>query len=390
VAHRSDTSRVAETTTSTTTGPLALAGALTGFCTFASIPSMTVGDTVWYALWAVDASGNATGDFEAGLGTYSAANQLTRTTILESSNAGAAVNLTSGTKIVALASLASRTVQLDQALQARIPLTPGVAAVPANTVGLFCKSIGGRMMLGTIGPSGLDSVLQPHVGRNGIARWTPAGTGTTIQAEGAAALTATGTATAAVYATTSLHTRCRRIDYLTTPAAATAVAGYRAATNAYRTNEGFHHIFRVSPATGGTVGTRRFFVGMAAATAAPTDVQPSSQVNIAGAGYDAADGNWQFMFNDASGTATKVDTGVARPSTDRPSVYTVSIFCPPGGGSIGVTFTDEAVGTPVTSVATTDLIAASTTVGPRAYHSVGGTSSVVGLTLFSGYMESDN
>jgi hypothetical protein len=39
---------------------------------------------------------------------------------------------------------------------------------------------------------------------------------------------------------------------------------------------------------------------------------PSALVNMCGIGYDAADpntGNWQFMRNDGTGVATKVDLG---------------------------------------------------------------------------------
>ncbi len=99
--------RVAESTTTTGTGALTLAGALTGFRAFGAVMT-SPSDTCWYALWAVDASGNATGDFECGLGTYSASNTLARTQILQSSNAGAAVNLSAGTKYVAISLLAER------------------------------------------------------------------------------------------------------------------------------------------------------------------------------------------------------------------------------------------------------------------------------------------
>lgn len=90
--------RVKEVTTSTGSGALTLSGAMAGFKTFAS--RCTVGDTLYYALQAVDGSGAPTGDWETGLGTYSAANTLTRTTVLASSNADAAVNLAAGTKQV--------------------------------------------------------------------------------------------------------------------------------------------------------------------------------------------------------------------------------------------------------------------------------------------------
>jgi len=88
--------RVKETTTSTGTGALTLAGAIAGYNPFSSI--MGNGDTCFYALSAVNAGGVATGAFEIGIGTYATSgNTLTRTTILASSNAGAAVSLAAGT-----------------------------------------------------------------------------------------------------------------------------------------------------------------------------------------------------------------------------------------------------------------------------------------------------
>ena len=90
--------RVKETSATTGTGALTLAGAITGFRAFSA--ACAVGDTLYYALQAVDASGVPTGDWECGLGTYSSANTLTRTTVTSSSNAGAAVSLAAGTKQV--------------------------------------------------------------------------------------------------------------------------------------------------------------------------------------------------------------------------------------------------------------------------------------------------
>jgi hypothetical protein len=91
---------VLETTTSTGTGALTLAGAVTGFSAFSSW--MSVGDTCFYVVRAVDSNGTPTGDVEAGLGTYSATNTLTRTSPRRSSNGGAAVSFAAGTKQVML------------------------------------------------------------------------------------------------------------------------------------------------------------------------------------------------------------------------------------------------------------------------------------------------
>lgn len=90
--------RVKETSTTAGTGPLSLAGALTSFRAFSAV--MSVGDTCWYGMHAVDTNGNPTGEWEVGIGTYSGANTLTRTRILSSSNAGAAVDFAVGTKHV--------------------------------------------------------------------------------------------------------------------------------------------------------------------------------------------------------------------------------------------------------------------------------------------------
>jgi hypothetical protein len=88
--------RVKETSTTTGTGALTLAGAMTGFRAFSSVCSN--GDTCYYSLAQVDGNGNPTGAWEVGVGTYATSgNTLTRTTILASSNSGSAVNLAAGT-----------------------------------------------------------------------------------------------------------------------------------------------------------------------------------------------------------------------------------------------------------------------------------------------------
>ena len=82
--------RVQETTTTTGTGTVTLAGAVTGFQSFSVIGD---GNTCYYAI----TSGN---DWEVGLGTYTASGTtLSRDTILESSNTGSAITL-SGTSNV--------------------------------------------------------------------------------------------------------------------------------------------------------------------------------------------------------------------------------------------------------------------------------------------------
>ena len=98
MAHRLRT-RVKETTTTTGTGTYTLAGAATGFQSFAAIGD---GNTTEYMV--TDGT-----NWEMCVGTYTASGTtLSRGTVLESSNSGSAVNWGSGTKSVFCCDAATR------------------------------------------------------------------------------------------------------------------------------------------------------------------------------------------------------------------------------------------------------------------------------------------
>lgn len=85
--------RVRETTTTAGTGTITLAGAVTGFQSFAVIGN---GNTTYYTI-----AGQGTNEWEVGIGTYtSSGTTLARTTVLASSNSGSLVNFSAGTKDV--------------------------------------------------------------------------------------------------------------------------------------------------------------------------------------------------------------------------------------------------------------------------------------------------
>lgn len=85
--------RVRETSTTSGTGALTLAGAVTGFQRFSAVCS--VGDEVQYVI-------TEGASWEVGVGIYSATNTLTRSTVLASSNAGSLVSFTGASKDVVL------------------------------------------------------------------------------------------------------------------------------------------------------------------------------------------------------------------------------------------------------------------------------------------------
>lgn len=92
--------RVLQTSTTNGTGSLTLGDPVTGYRSFASV--MSNGDTCYYSIVKVSDSGRPLGDWEVGLGTLTNATTFARTTVLQSSNGGNAVDFTDGLKYLFL------------------------------------------------------------------------------------------------------------------------------------------------------------------------------------------------------------------------------------------------------------------------------------------------
>jgi len=98
--------RVKETTTTTGTGTITLAGAVTNFETFTA--NLSNSDTTYYAI--VDSTNNA---FEVGLGTFTASGTTLARSVIASSNSNNLVNFGAGTKEVFITIPASKLVVED-------------------------------------------------------------------------------------------------------------------------------------------------------------------------------------------------------------------------------------------------------------------------------------
>ena len=97
--------RVKETSTTTGTGSLTLAGAVQDFESFNSGVGTT--NTTYYSI-----VNPGQGEWEVGLGTLSASTTLQRTSVISSSNSDALVTFTSGTKEVFCTFPASKTIDM--------------------------------------------------------------------------------------------------------------------------------------------------------------------------------------------------------------------------------------------------------------------------------------
>jgi hypothetical protein len=99
--------RVQETTTTTGTGTVTLAGAVTGYQTFAAVGD---GNSTYYTI-----TGGT--EWEVGIGTYTASGTtLSRTTVISSSNSGSLVTFSAGTKNVFVTYPAARAVPFNRAI----------------------------------------------------------------------------------------------------------------------------------------------------------------------------------------------------------------------------------------------------------------------------------
>jgi hypothetical protein len=280
--------------------------------------------------------------------------------------------------------------------QVNIPVVLSPVTPPAGNFGLFGRSVAGRVLPAVIGPSGLETSLQPILARNKIAWINPNGNSTAVGLLGLA-VSITGVATAVNVGTANVHESMRRIEYAVTTAATTAVGSWRSATAQFRVGGpsdpfgGFFFVCRFGRGRGVAANaTLRGFTGFGSQTVAPGDDNPSTALsNIIGVGCDAGDTNYQIMHRSGTALATKIDTGFPKAVADNTEMYELAMFTAPAASSVTVQFTRLSDGATFIHTVSTNMPGALTLLAPRGYYSVGGTSSVIGYALASLYIETD-
>ena len=275
-----------------------------------------------------------------------------------------------------------------------LPDTPN-PTVPSDSYGtIFIKKIGGRIMAAQIGPSGLDTTLQANLGGNKVAMWMPPGGSTTVPGIfGMAALTAVGTATARTVATTNLLTRMTRLGYVSA-ATAGSLAGAREAVAKFTTGAGpglggFFARYRFGVSDPAVVAGARMFIGLDAATAAPTNVEPSTKVNCIGVAQISTSSNLNIVYGNAT-AKTPINLGADFPANTNTDAYELNLFSPPAGGvhwhvrRLNTAF--EASG----FVSSTEAPSATTLLCHQLWRCNNATALAVGLDVCGIYIETDH
>lgn len=313
--------RVKETTTSAGTGAITLAGAVAGFRSFASV--LAANDQIYYAI-----VGGA--EWEVGVGTFNGT--LARTTVLASSNAGALVNFSAGTKDVFITLPAPMVVALNPNKAIEIPAIAAEPATPAlGNLLIYAKSIAGRMMLKWKGPSGLDVVAQAALWGNNTIMWTPSTVTAGFWQGTVGAGLGTYTTQLGTFATT-IYASIKRGRWANIVTTLNQILGQRSTELLFSRGAaagvgGFFFFTRAGMDVWTNGG--RFFAGLAAtSTGAMIQADPSLSNNTAGFCVDAADnGAISFMTRNAT-AVTKVATGFTFATGKG---YDLFIFAAPNG-----------------------------------------------------------
>jgi hypothetical protein len=127
----------------------------------------------------------------------------------------------------------------------------------------------------------------------------------------------------------------------------------------------------------------------AATGATSTSTQPSALINGVWIGNDSADANYQLMYNDGVGTATKIDLGANFVKNQAEGIYELTLFCKPTDTTIYYRAKRlDAAGEASGSVAS-DIPAITSFLCPHFYLNNGGTAATVTLDFYRYYLECD-
>lgn len=325
--------RTLDTSTTTGTGAYTVSGTpVTGYRALSAV--LSVGDTFYGFVEAVDANGLPTGDWETGFYTYSGANTVTRTTVRASTNANAAVSWAAGTKRVSISLLANAVFEAQPDNTALMPAVGTVTAPSAGYLKWYAKSRAGHIFPTVMDASGKSFSLQTAMFGNRVALIRP-GSSTAISSLGLTPTTA-ATLSHPTLATTNLATSLTRTRFQTSTTAGNA-SGVRDGVATHWLGNGagkggfFAHFYFCSGSI--AIATQQRMVGLSSSVSALAGEPSSSMADFIGMCKDGADTNWFISRRTGTGAATKVDLGVAV-ATDQ--VFHMTLHAEANGSAIFV------------------------------------------------------
>jgi hypothetical protein len=136
------------------------------------------------------------------------------------------------------------------------------------------------------------------------------------------------------------YLRIRKSRYASSASAGSGAGNRTNYAHWARGSSGNNHGFLVDTIVGQNVNLNggAYFAGLTAQVTALAG-NPSAMTNCCGIGYDSSDsstGNWYFMRNDGSGTATKVDLGATNAARATDMGFRLTMLMPPGSGTLYV------------------------------------------------------
>ncbi len=264
----------------------------------------------------------------------------------------------------------------------------GLSNVATQNVNVSNGLVAGKDTLVFTDPQWGNAALQ--VGLGGVSKVAVAipSNGSTISQLGIA-FTVSGASTPA-QATTSLQTRMRATQFDTGTSTTSVVGAYTSYGQWWRgtaTGEGgffFNAVFSQNT----NVSGHSVFVGMCGTTSTLSG-EPSALLDTVGVGYDSTDsasGNWYFMVNDGSGSATRTDLNTPRNTT---SVLEFSAYCKGASGNITYQVTNRSTSSiTATGTVTSDLPTSTTFLANKIEIGNNSTTSNGGLLLYKLYIQS--
>jgi hypothetical protein len=192
---------------------------------------------------------------------------------------------------------------------------------------------------------------------------------TTVVVDGGMSMSSSASTSSQSVASTNFATKQIRLRYYASVVSGGRYTGTRTTGLYWYIHGGFKYIcdFNISD-TAYSAGCQQFY-GMAGQTTdlaygGVSNTLVSTLTNIIGVGNEVGDTNLQVFYNDATGTASKIDLGVDFPANRTAgaistTVYSIVLYNEPSSTSVTYRVVNNETGVVATGILTTDLPATS-------------------------------